>query len=130
MGRSPPAGPVLHRVVAPGFAAVVALFLAAGFALGLQGRVVMDATGAPIVGAEVSVLGLTGAQRTDTDGRFVWLPDPGPPLEVLIVLPGGQYMKPFLVTSVPGDGVVAINIRPIAEESVTVTAGAAPSIES
>src|SRR4029453_9655977 len=111
MGRSPPTGPVLHRVVAPGFAAAFALFPAAGSALGLQGRVVMEATGAPIVGAEVSVLGLTGAQRTDTDGRFVWLPDPVPPFEVLIVLPGGQYMKPFLVTSVPGDGVVAINIR-------------------
>ena len=90
----------------------------------------MEATGTPIAGAEVSVLGLTGAQRTDTDGRFLWLPDPVPPFEVLIVLPGGQYMKPFLVTSVPVDGVVAINVRPIVEESVSVTAGAAPSIES
>ena len=90
----------------------------------------MEATGAPIAGAEVSVLGLTGAQRTDADGRFLWLPDPVAPFEVLIVLPGGQYMKPYLVTSIPGDGLVTIPVRPIVEESVSVTAGAAPSIES
>ena len=64
----------------------------------------MEATGAPIAGAEVSVLGLTGALRTDGDGRFLWLPDPVAPFEVLIVLPGGRYMKPFLVTSVPAGG--------------------------
>jgi outer membrane receptor protein involved in Fe transport len=129
MNSSVPTGPILHRV-APVSLAAVALFLAAGFALGLQGRVVMEATGAPIAGAEVSVLGLTGAQRTDTDGRFLWLPDPVAPFEVLIVLPGGQYMKPFLVTSIPAGGLVTITVRPIVEESVTVTAGAAPSIES
>jgi len=90
----------------------------------------MEATGAPIAGAEVSVLGLTGVLRTDTDGRFLWLPDPAAPFEVLIILPGGQYMKPFLVTSVPAGGLVTIPVRPLVEESVTVTAGAAPSIES
>jgi len=116
--------------VASASIAAVALFLAAGSALGLQGRVVMEATGAPIAGAEVSVLGLTGAQRTDTDGRFLWLPDPVAPFEVLVVLPGGRYMKPFLVTSIPAGGLVTIPVRPIVEESVSVTAGAAPSIES
>ena len=90
----------------------------------------MDATGAPVVGAEVSVLGLTGTQRTDADGRFLWLPDPAAPFEVLIVLPGGQYMKPFLVTSVPAGEPVTIAVRPIVEESVSVTAGAAPTDES
>src|SRR6476646_5452972 len=129
MNRSPSAGPVCRRVLFASIA-LVALFLAAGYALGLQGRVVMDATGTPIAGAEVSVLGLTGAQRTDADGRFLWLPDPVAPFEVLIVLPGGQYMKPFLVTSVPTGEPVTIAVRPIVEESVSVTAGAAPSIES
>lgn len=129
MSKSAPTGPVLQGVAAASLAAV-ALFLAAGSALGLQGRVVMEATGTPIAGAEVSVLGLTGAQRTDTDGRFLWLPDPVAPFEVLIVLPGGRYMKPFLVTSIPAGGLVTIPVRPIVEESVSVTAGAAPSIES
>lgn len=129
MNKSAPAGPTSFREWAAHLASL-ALFLAAGSALGLQGRVVMEATGTPIGGAEVSVLGLTGAQRTDTDGRFQWLPDPIAPFEVLIVLPGGQYMKPFLVTSVPADGLVTIEVRPIVEESVSVTAGAAPSIES
>src|SRR3954447_6576829 len=126
---SPRTGLILPRMASTSRAGAV-LFLAAGAALGLQGRVLMEATGDPIVGAEVSVLGLTGAQRTDTDGRFLWLPDPVAPFEVLIVLPGGQYMKPFLVTSIPAAGLVTINVRPIVEESVSVTAGAAPSIES
>ena len=129
MNRSAPTGPILPRLAPAGIAAV-ALFLGACSALGLQGRVVMEATGAPIAGAEVSVLGLTGAQRTDTDGRFQWLPDPVAPFEVLIVLPGGRYMKPFLVTSIPAGVLVTISVRPIVEESVSVTAGAAPSIES
>ena len=122
-------GSIFRRVADAPIAAIV-FFLATGAAFGLQGRVVMEATGTPIAGAEVSVLGLTGALRTDTDGRFLWLPDPVAPFEVLIVLPGGQYMKPFLVTSVPAGGLVTIPVRPIVEESVTVTAGAAPSIES
>ena len=121
-------GAAFRRVAAASF--VLVPFLAAGSALGLQGRVVMEATGIPVAGAEVSVLGLTGALRTDTDGRFLWLPDLVAPFEVLIVLPGGRYMKPFLVTSVPAGGLVTIAVRPIVEESVSVTAGAAPSIES
>ena len=122
-------GSILRRVADAPIAAI-AFFLATSSAFGLQGRVVMEATGTPIAGAEVSVLGLTGALRTDTDGRFLWLPDPVAPFEVLIILPGGQYMKPFLVTSVPAGGLVTIPVRPLAEESVIVTAGAAPSIES
>src|SRR3982751_163942 len=129
MVRSPPAGLILPRLASIARAAAV-LFLAAGAALGLQGRVLMEATGDPVVGAEVSVLGLTGAQRTDADGRFLWLPDPVAPFEVLIVLPGGPYMNLFLIPSTPGGGLVTIPARRMLEESVTVPAGAAPSIES
>jgi outer membrane receptor protein involved in Fe transport len=99
-------------------------------ALALEGRVVLRATGAPIAGAEISLLGSTGTQRTDAAGTFTWLPTPAPPFEVLVVLPGGQYMKPFRVEKLPEEGPVTIAVEPIAEESVTVTAGAAPSIES
>jgi outer membrane receptor protein involved in Fe transport len=127
MHGSAATGQALRRLAS---IAAVAFLVARGSALGVQGRVVMEATGTPIEGAEVSVLGLTGALRTDTDGRFLWLPDPIAPFEVLIVLPGGRYMKPFLVTSIPAGGLVTITVRPIVEESVTVTAGAAPSIES
>jgi outer membrane receptor protein involved in Fe transport len=99
-------------------------------ALALEGRVVLRATGAPIAGAEISLLGWTGTQRTDADGRFTWQPSPAPPFEVLVVLPGGRYMKPFAVASLPESGPVVIAVQPLAEEAVIVTAGAAPTIES
>jgi hemoglobin/transferrin/lactoferrin receptor protein len=73
---------------------------------------------------------MTGTQITGPDGGFQWVPDPAPPFEVLIVLPGGRYMKPFLVSSLPREGPVMIEVEPLLEESVSVTAGAAPSIES
>ena len=105
-------------------AAAVVLILGAQAALGLEGRVVMKASGTPIEGAEVSLLGLTGMQRTDAEGRFMWFPQPVAPFEVLVVLPGGRYMKPFLITSIPADGPVIIAVEPLVEESVLVTAGA------
>jgi vitamin B12 transporter len=91
---------------------------------------VLQASGAPIAGAEVSILGWNGMERTDSDGRFTWKPSPPPPFEVLVVLPGGRYMKPIRVEELPETGPVTIEVTPLADESVTVTAGAAPTIES
>lgn len=105
------------------------MFLAAAAASAFEGRVVLP-SGAPVAGAEVSILGWTGTQRTDADGRFTWQPSPAPPFEVLVVLPGGRYMKPFAVAALPESGPVVIAVKPLAEEAVTVTAGAAPMIES
>lgn len=107
----------------------LAIFLAASAASAFEGRVVLP-SGAPVAGAEVSILGWSATQRTDADGRFTWQPTPAPPFEVLVVLPGGRYMRPFPVTKLPESGPVTIQVQPLAEESVTVTAGAAPTIES
>jgi hemoglobin/transferrin/lactoferrin receptor protein len=108
----------------------IIVLLLAGRALAFEGRVVLKTGGAPVAGAEVSVLGRNVTQITGSDGSFVWEPTPVPPFEVLVVLPGGQYMRPFLVTSIPSTGPVLIEIEPIAEESVIVTAGAAPQIDA
>lgn len=117
----------LHR--APVLPAAMLFFLAAAVGSAFEGRVVLP-SGAPVAGAEVSILGWTGTQRTDADGRFTWQPSPAPPFEVLVVLPGGRYMKPFAVAALPESGPVVIAIQPLVEEAVTVTAGAAPTIES
>ncbi len=90
----------------------------------------LQSSGAPVAGAEVSILGWNGVQRTDADGRFTWKPSPPPPFEVLVVLPGGRYMKPIRVETVPETGPATIEVQPLADESVTVTAGAAPTITS
>ncbi len=112
----------------PSFLAL-GLFLVAAAVYAFEGRVVLP-SGAPVAGAEVTILGWTGTQRTDADGRFTWQPSPAPPFEVLVVLPGGRYMKPFAVAALPESGPVVIAVQPLAEEAVTVTAGAAPTIES
>ena len=51
--------------------------------------------GLPVADAEVSVLGRPGHVLTDADGRFVLVPTPRPPFDVLVVLPGGRHSRPF-----------------------------------
>jgi iron complex outermembrane receptor protein/hemoglobin/transferrin/lactoferrin receptor protein len=92
-----------------------------------EGRVV-DANGNPIAGAEITILGRAGESRTNADGRFTWVPDPPAPFEVLVIAPGGVYMKPILVERI-GDGVVEIVATPLVNEHVTVS-GSAASIET
>jgi len=97
-------------------------------ALGLEGRIVNE-QGAPLVNVEVSILGRIDTARTDAEGRFTLKPDPAPPFELLVILPGGRYMKPVLVETLPAEEPLVIQVSPFVEESVTVTAGAAPNIE-
>lgn len=103
--------------------------LTASRASAFEGRVVDRATKAPVARAEVTVLGLPGVTFTDADGRFTWKPDPQPPFELLVVLPGGRFMRPVLVETLPADGVLTIEVTPLVDEAVTVV-GSAPSIES
>ena len=111
-------------------AALVSNLLGAAAAGAFEARVVFKASGDPVAGAEVTVLTSNVTQITSSDGRFSWAPNPVPPFEVLVVLPGGRYMRPFTVAEIPADGLVVIEVEPIAEESVIVTAGAAPTIEA
>jgi outer membrane receptor protein involved in Fe transport len=83
-----------------------------------------------VANAEVTILGRTGKALTDAEGRFTLQPDPMAPFEILVILPGERYMKPYLVESIPEDGPLLVRVSPFVEESVTVTAGAAPDIDS
>ena len=65
---------------------------------------------------------------TDNDGRFVWTPNPAPPFEMLVILPGGMDMKPVFVERL-GGGVVEVSDGSVLGEVVTVS-GSAPSIET
>ena len=103
------------------------LLLTAASATALEGRV-LDAQGRPIAGAEVSILGRVGEARTDADGRFTWVPDPSPPFEVLVIAPGGIYMKPVLVERLP-EGPLELTFQPLVNEVLTVS-GSAPSIDA
>ena len=108
---------------------VIALFLLLIYpvaALAFEGRIVTG-EGKPVANAEVTVLGYTGVTRTDADGRFTWTPDPAPPFEILVIAPGGIYMKPMLVERVAG--LVQLTVMPMVNEVVTVS-GSAGSIET
>jgi hypothetical protein len=37
-----------------------------------EGRLVQEGTDAPVAGASVSIVGVSGSARTDNDGRFTW----------------------------------------------------------
>ena len=50
--------------------------------------------GLPVADAEVSVLGRPGHVLTGADGRFVLVPSPRPPFEILVALPGGRQARP------------------------------------
>jgi iron complex outermembrane receptor protein len=97
-------------------------------ALGFRGRVV-DQDGKPVVNATVSILGRTGEAITDTDGRFVWQPDPPVPFEILVIDAAGNYARPVLIEALDATGEVLVTIAALLNESVTVS-GSAPSIES
>lgn len=112
------------------FLAAVLLLLAPVPALALEGIVVDKRTGRPIAGAEVAILGYAGVTLTDAEGRFTWKPDPTPPFEVLVIVPGGIFMKPVLVERLPESGPLQLDVLPLVQETVTVAAGVAPSIVS
>jgi hemoglobin/transferrin/lactoferrin receptor protein len=94
-----------------------------------QGRLVDSQSGGPIAGAEVMIVGLPGSVKTDADGRFTWAPDPTPPFEVLVILPGGRVAKPIRIDKVDWASVLTIQVQPVLSEDVTVT-GVAPSIDA
>ncbi len=93
-----------------------------------DGRLVEERTGAPVAGASVSIVGMSGSARTDTDGRFTWAPAPQVPFQVIVVLSGGQVARPVVVDAIQ-EGTTSIQLRALTDEAVTVL-GAAPSIDT
>ena len=89
----------------------------------------MRSDGSPVAGAEVSILGRTGTATTDADGRFSWTPDPPLPFEVLVVAPGGMFMKPILVERLGATQPLVLTVESLVSERITVS-GAAPDIEA
>lgn len=87
--------------------------------------------GRPAADARVLLLGHPGGARTGPDGRFTWVPDPHPPFQVLVVLPGDVYTTPILVEELDGgDRPLRLTVTLAAEETVTVEAGASPHTEA
>ncbi len=97
--------------------------------MALEGKIVSAVDRQPISEAAVSIVGLSGSVTTGRDGRFIWLPDPPLPFEVIVVLPDGRYMAPVLVESVEGD-LLIVEVEPLLADSLTVSAAVTPNIEA
>ena len=93
---------------------------------GLKGRVIDAKSEQPIAGALVTIAGIPGSVKTDAEGRFTWPSATTPPLQIIIVLPGGHVARPVEVKTVDPNG-IDVQVDPLADEAVTVI-GAAPSI--
>ncbi len=93
-----------------------------------SGRLVQEGTGTPVAGASVSIVGVSGSARTDSDGRFTWAPAPHTPFQIIVVLSAGQVARPVIVDAVQ-EGTASIQIGGLTDEAMTVL-GAAPSIHT
>ncbi len=96
----------------------------------LEGRVVDGRTGRAIANAEVTIAGLTGAVKTDADGRFSWKPDPTPPFVIIVIMADGRVAKPIAVERLDPAAVLTVTVEAAVSEQVTVASGVAPSIDA
>jgi outer membrane receptor protein involved in Fe transport len=106
--------------------AVIALAVAA---TPVDGRLVDAVTGAPIAGAEITVLGQRGTVRTDVAGRFRWPTAPTLPAVVVVVLPDGRVASPITVTAFDANSELAIAVDDMLGELVVVL-GVAPDVDA
>ncbi len=84
--------------------------------------------GLPVADAEVSVLGRPGHVLSGADGRFLLVPSPRPPFEILVALPGGRYARRVRFEALPAEG-LTVEVEWAIDETVTVTAEGAPGLE-
>lgn len=106
-------------------AVALLLLFATTAAFALDSRLV-DSAGKPVAGAQVSVVGQSGAVRTGSDGRFTITPDPRFPALLLVIAGDGIIYPPVRLESAADE----IRLDDAFRETITVTSGVAPNIEA
>ncbi len=101
----------------------------AGAAPPIDGRLVDARSGAPIAGAEITIVGRSGSVRTDALGRFHWPAAPALPIDVIAVLPDGRVAGPIRVTTLGTSETLTLTVDAAVSETVTVL-GAAPTLDA
>src|SRR5215216_6174530 len=112
----------------PALLAFVSLALSAP-AGPVAGRVVEARSGAPVAGAEITIVGSRGAVRTDGAGRFQWPIAPLLPADVIAVLADGRVARPIRITTIVAAEELTLSIDATESQFVTVL-GVAPSIDA
>ncbi len=108
--------------------AVLSLVLP-GTATPVDGRVLDARTGAPIVGAEIAIVGQHGSVRSGEAGRFRWPVAPQMPVDVIVVLPDGRVARPIRLTALDTTKQLTLIVDAVVTELIAVT-GAAPTIDA
>ena len=101
---------------------VLALLTFPAFAF--ESRLV-DSSGKPVAGAQVSIVDHSGSARTDGEGRFTLVPDPKLPATLIVIGSRGELFPPIYIERLED----TIALLPAFRESVTVSTGATPNIE-
>ncbi len=86
--------------------------------------------GSPAAGYQVSVVGHPISVTVDAEGRFRISPDPNLPFRLVATGPGGEVSAPIDVTEIPADPPLVAMIPATFEDSVTVSSGVAPGLET
>ena len=95
----------------------------------VDGRVVDARSGAPVAGAEITIVGRRGAVTTDGAGRFRWAIAPLLPADVIAVLADGRVARPIRITAIVPAQELTLSIDAMGSQLVTVV-GVAPSIDA
>ena len=102
-------------------ASLMLCLVVAASAAGQSGAVVDARTRTPIAGAEVTLVGQRGSERTDETGRFRWTTAPHPPIEVIVVLPDGSVARPIRLAQLDPTGEITLAVDPaLTEQAVEV----------
>jgi outer membrane receptor protein involved in Fe transport len=103
---------------------LVFLLLVSSSLFAFESRLV-DTSGKPVAGAQISVVGHTGTARTGSDGRFVLAPTPPLPAQLIIIGSGGE-ISVLRVTSYAPE----LRLEEAFREEITVSTAGTPNIEA
>jgi len=88
---------------------------------------IVTASGAPMPGAHVTVVGRRGMIVADEAGRCTLEPTPATPFVLVVARADGVALRPVTITEVPGSGPLKVQAQPMSEV-MTVVAGAVPDL--
>ncbi|HYN20717.1 MAG TPA: TonB-dependent receptor, partial [Thermoanaerobaculia bacterium] len=105
------------------------LWLSPALALAFDG-LLLQSDGSLAAGYQVSVVGLPISVTTDGEGRFRISPNPVLPFRLVATSPRGEVSAPIEITAIPEGEPLLAHIPATFQDSVTVTSGIAPSLET
>jgi outer membrane receptor protein involved in Fe transport len=106
-----------------------AFLFATSAAQAVEGLLVQP-DGTPAAGYEVSVVGRSITVTTNAEGRFVISPDPRLPFQIVALGPAGEVSPVIDVTALPETGALEVVLPATFRDSVTVTTGVAPGLDT